>query len=555
MHPTSRISGIIALALLALVRATPTPAMSHIWSHSYGSADVQDITAVAIDGSGNVVAAGYFSNTINFGGSGLTSAGGSDIFLVKFNASGARVWDKRFGDAGAVQAATGVAVDAAGNVYLTGYFDGSVNFGGAALATAGNRDVFVAKFDAGGVHQWSKRFGDPLEQSSAGLIVDPFGAYATGYFLGSVNFGGGALTSAGGYDAFLASLDADGVHRWSKKFGDAADQRALDVATDHWGNVFVGVTFAGTVNMGGPNLTSAGSTDIAIGGFGPTGTITWCSRFGDAAAQDVAALATDPFNGYLYFTGGLTGSANFGGGLITSAGGSDVYLAKLDCFGAHLWSDAWGDANNQRGTAVAPDVSGGVFLAGTLEGRMDLGNSMLVSAGNRDVFVSSFSATGAHQQSRRYGDAPQSQEPHALAVDTDYSALVGGSYQGTINFGGGPMAANATDAFLTKLSSTTTGAGETPTPRDVTISAYPNPFNPRTTVSYAVPSRGRSSVVIYDVNGARVTTLFAGERAAGAYEAEWDGRAEDGTPVGSGVYFARIEHHGTTRATKLVLLK
>jgi FlgD Ig-like domain len=100
-----------------------------------------------------------------------------------------------------------------------------------------------------------------------------------------------------------------------------------------------------------------------------------------------------------------------------------------------------------------------------------------------------------------------------------------------------------------------TGVGDTPHSFTLSLTAYPNPFNPRTTVSYTVPSRGRVSVRVFDASGAFVATLFEGDRSAGAYSAEWDGRAANGAQISSGVYFARIEQNGETRTRKVVLLK
>jgi hypothetical protein len=102
---------------------------------------------------------------------------------------------------------------------------------------------------------------------------------------------------------------------------------------------------------------------------------------------------------------------------------------------------------------------------------------------------------------------------------------------------------------------TLSGVGGTPKSYVLSVSNYPNPFNPQTTVNYTVPSRGHVSVAIYDIRGAYITSLVQKEHPAGAFSAEWDGRAADGTAVGSGVYFARIEHNGTTRSKKMVLLK
>jgi flagellar hook assembly protein FlgD len=102
---------------------------------------------------------------------------------------------------------------------------------------------------------------------------------------------------------------------------------------------------------------------------------------------------------------------------------------------------------------------------------------------------------------------------------------------------------------------TLSGVGGSPESYVLSVSNYPNPFNPRTTVSYTVPARGHVTVAIYDARGARVATLVNEDRDAGAYRVDWDGRADNGATVSSGVYFARIEQAGATRSKKMVLLK
>jgi len=82
---------------------------------------------------------------VDFGGGELTSAGAEDIFLAKFDANGSHLWSKHFGDS-SNQHGHSVTCDESGNVLVTGYFRGSVHFGGAALASEGNYDIFLAKF-------------------------------------------------------------------------------------------------------------------------------------------------------------------------------------------------------------------------------------------------------------------------------------------------------------------------------------------------------------------------------------------------------------------------
>jgi hypothetical protein len=99
------------------------------------------------------------------------------------------------------------------------------------------------------------------------------------------------------------------------------------------------------------------------------------------------------------------------------------------------------------------------------------------------------------------------------------------------------------------------GVGDTPTSYVLSVTNYPNPFNPRTTVKYTVPEHARVSVRVFDASGALVTTLFEGESAAGAYSVEWDGRDARGVAISSGVYFARIEQGTESRTKKMVMLK
>ena len=101
-----------------------------------------------------------------------------------------------------------------------------------------------------------------------------------------------------------------------------------------------------------------------------------------------------------------------------------------------------------------------------------------------------------------------------------------------------------------------TGVGDRAERYVLSVSNYPNPFNPRTTVSYTVPSRGAVTVAIYDLRGALVATLVdKEEKTSDAYRVEWNGRADSGAMVSSGIYFARIEHNGAVRSKKMVLLK
>jgi hypothetical protein len=425
--------------------------MKYLWSGSFGDANAQYAGVIATDASGSVIIAGNFRGTVDFGGGALASAGDYDIYVAKLGSSGAHIWSKRFGDA-SQQVAQGIAVDAAGNVFVAGYFEGTIDFGGGALTSAGLRDVYIAKFASDGSYIWSKRFGDASYQAANALALDSYGnVVITGVFMGTVDFGGGALTGAGGWDIFMAKFDSNGTHLWSKRFGDGSHQYAPAVAIDASSNVIVAGYFQGAVDFGGGALTSAGGEDIYVAKFDSGGAHLWSKRIGDANdAQEAWAVAVDA-SGNVIVTGYFMGNIDFGGGALASAGGADIFIAKLDSDGAHLWSKRFGDGSNQYCWDVAVDSSGNLVLVGSFYGAVDFGGGGFGSVGSNDVFIAKLESDGDHLVSRRFGDAYH-QEGRAVAVNASDNTFIAGYFEGTVDFGGGALtSAGQEDIYIAKF--------------------------------------------------------------------------------------------------------
>jgi hypothetical protein len=225
---------------------------------------------MAIDSAGNVAITGFIRGTVDFGGGPLTTSGVWDIFVAKLDASGNHVWSKRFGNTNVAQRANATAFDSAGNVVVTGYFGGTVDFGGGPLTSPDNQDIFVAKLDPNGNHVWSKGFGGGGAQSAYAMAIDSAGNVAiTGVFELTMDLGGGPLTSAGNVDIFVAKLDSSGNHVWSKRFGDASVSVVSATAIDSAGNVVVAGGFGGTLDFGNGPLVSAGGHDVFLAKLTP----------------------------------------------------------------------------------------------------------------------------------------------------------------------------------------------------------------------------------------------------------------------------------------------
>lgn len=402
------------------------------WSKRFGDATVQDTNGVAVDAAGNVIIVGTFAGSVNFGGGALTSAGGTDIFVAKLNRSGGHLWSKRFGNDQA-QRGLAVATDATGNVLLTGDFAGQVNFDGSELTAAGGTDVFLAKLDASGNHVWSKRFGDSAAQSGLSLSTDSAGdVLLTGVVNGQVDFGLGALVSAGAADLFVAKLDGVGNPLWGKIFGNSAAQSNIRGRFDATGNVLLAGDFGGAVDFGGGQLTTAGGTDLFVSKLDAGGAHLWSKRFGDAGAQTAGDLACDG-DGNVLFTGGFSGYLDFGTGQLTSAGGSDIFISKLDAAGTAQWAKRMGDTFAQSGLAVVADPSGKIVATGRFAGTTDFGLGPLTSAGGNDLYVVGLNADGTPRFSLQYGDA-SSQEGRGIATEGTDNLVVAGSFAGSIAF-------------------------------------------------------------------------------------------------------------------------
>ena len=422
---------------------------AHLWSKRFGDASDQEGTDVAVVADGGVLVVGAFQGAIDLGGGALVSAGQRDAFVAKLDPAGAHLWSRRFGDAGAQQALA-AATDGAGNVLVAGSMTGTVDFGGGNLASAGAEDLFVVKLDPAGAHLWSRRFGGAAQELARGVATDPSGGvFLVGEAASLVDFGGGPLPGGGGSDVVVAKLDPDGAHVWSKRFGDAANQAAVAAAAATDGSVIVTGTLAGTADFGGGPLLGAGQGDVFLARFDAAGAHVWSKRFGDANPQTSFDVACDAA-GNVLLTGELSGAADFGGGALISAGSTDAFVAKFDPAGGHLWSKRFGDAAAQRGRGVAADPFGNVLVTGAIAGATDLGGGALVSAGQTDIFAAKFAPDGAHVWSARFGDAAL-QAGHAVAADGDANPVLTGSLAGTANFGGGPLAsAGAQDVFVTK---------------------------------------------------------------------------------------------------------
>ena len=542
----------------------PSWGQTHVLSQRFGNSTYQSGLGIAVDAARNAIVTGRFQGTVDFGGGPLTSVGSTDIFIAKYDANGVHLWSRQFGD-GASEHGLGVAVDSAGNVIVVGYFEGTIDLGGDTLTTGGGSDMFLAKYDASGAHLWSRRFGDTGLDACNDVVFDGAGdLLVIGHFQNTVDFGGGALTSAGGLDIVVAKYDNGGSHIWSQRLGGTGTDLGMNIATGSGGNVVVTGMFEDTVDFGGGPLTSAGVDDIFVAKYDAGGTHVWSQRFGDGTYDYGYGTAVDGV-GAVVVTGSFLGTIDFGGGLLTSAGNFDIFVAKFDAGGSHVWSKRFGDIWLDDGIAIAVDGTGHVVVTGNFSGTVDFGGGPLMSGNNSDdVFVAKYDAAGTHVWSQGFGDPTCGlfcrDLGEGITVDSAGGVFVTGSFEGTVDFGGGALtSAGQNDIFVAEYASGTPTAITDPPEsvnRGFTLDQnHPNPFNPTTRIGFSIDRRQKVRLAIYDTTGGLVVTLLDGHLDAGSYSKEWNGRNGEGIAVASGVYYYQLTTGRRTLTRKAVLLK
>lgn len=380
-----------------------------LWAKSVGGTNSDYGYAVTTDNSNNVYLSGRFGGTVDFDpGTGvfnLVSAGGNEIFILKLDASGNFVWAKNMGGTGS-DYGRGIALDALGNVYVTGYFSGTADFdpgvGVSNLTSAGNDDIFVSKLDNSGNFVWAKRMGSTSADRAYGITFDPAGfIYTTGIFLNAVDFDPGVgtttLTSNGGADIYIQKLDTDGNFIWARHMGSAGNDYGYGIAVDPSSNVVSTGYFVGTADFetgaGTTNLNSIGSTDIFVQKLDQSGNLTWAQQMGGTSGDVGNSITTDAV-GNIYTTGFFYSTTDFdpgpGTANLSSLGIADAFIHKLDASGNFSWVQQLGGAGYNEGRSVVTNA-GSLYSTGQFQQTVDfdptVGVFNLTSAGNNDSYV------------------------------------------------------------------------------------------------------------------------------------------------------------------------
>jgi PKD repeat protein len=347
-----------------------------------------------------------------------------------------------------------IAVDALGNQYIIGYFKGTASFGPYTLTSAGENDIFAAKLDPAGNFIWAVRAGGTSSDYGYGIAVDAQGnQYIIGDFYDTASFGPYTLTSAGGHDVFAAKLDPAGNFLWAVRAGGTGtyDDWGNGIAVDGVGNTWLTGNFDGTASFGPYSLTSAGGWDVFAAKLDPAGNFLWAHRAGGEGFDNGNGIAVDGAGNAL-LTGEFQSTADFGSHTLTTAGSDDIFAAKLDPAGNFLWAVRAGGTSSEDGNDIAVDGAGNSWLTGAFHSSTaTFGPFTLTSAGSPDIFAAKLDPAGNFLWAVRAGGT-SGEAGWGIAVDGAGNAWLTGGFLGEASFGLYTLtSAGSGDIFAAKL--------------------------------------------------------------------------------------------------------
>ena len=359
---------------------------SIVWLKTINATVASGVRFVGIDASDDIFLGGSFSGTITLGDTNVQSAGGSDVYVMKVSGKdGTTIWHRAFGSADE-DYISGLGVSPAGDVTITGYFNGTISPGGPPLQ-GGWATYLIRYTNDAGLVAWSKAItgtNTTLGEYPAGLAIDGAGnAIIIGSFSGTVDFGGGPRTAPNG-ESFLAKYAGEnGAYIVDKILGAAY---AKNITADAAGSMYLNGTFSGSTSIDGRPLTSAGGEDIFALKYSPAGQLQWVQSFGNTLNDSTNALAIDA-EGQLVFTTLFDGTVTYGGENLASAGSSDIAVVRIRASnGTYLSSLRIGGPGSEEATAITSS-SAGIFIGGLFSNTTDFAGQSLSASGTSDAFA------------------------------------------------------------------------------------------------------------------------------------------------------------------------
>ncbi len=519
------------IAILSLiVMCSTVNAQFCYWATDFGGSNNEENRGMTVDVNGNVIVTGEFSSSsITIGSYVLANAntGSTDYYIAKYDNMGNVLWAQRTGqnidDIGRC-----VTTDAAGNIYVAGYFGTDTIFFGSLFAVNsmyGNMDMFLVKYNTNGVPQWVTSSSGSSDEIPYAMTIDGSGnIVVVGKHYSSATMTVGTTTISGvgsGTNMFISSWDANGNHNWLRGAGRTGDDEAWGIDSDGGSGIYVtGFFRSDTLYMGTQYAVNNqnGNEDMFVAKLDIAGNPVYVKSFGGDDSDFGTDVAVDAA-GNCYVSGKWRSSSiTIGTNTYTSPNNYDLLFFKLDASGSVVWSRRPAGSAQDDSRGIDIDANGDVYASGEFEGNLVFTtNSFTQYGGGDDVYIVKYNSAGVEQWATNLqcqgGGACYNIE--VVGVNDFY---ISGFHQST-NFWFGPtnlISAGGFDSYLAHIYSFTTaitsstnitcfGANDgaaTVTPQGgFTPYTYSWINNGATTQTASGMNPGHDTAVVTDANG------------------------------------------------------
>ncbi|MCC6558000.1 MAG: hypothetical protein IT372_34065 [Polyangiaceae bacterium] len=418
-----------------------------IWAKMFGDVSDQGIGGVAVDGAGNVYVTGSFHGTVAFDPDAPISTNGSAIYVTKFDPTGRALWSKSFEGSGNISV-SGIVLDAQEYIALSGTFTNTASFDGSTLQASAQPSIFLARLTSNGQVLWSTSFGPEDSADVTRPAIDSSGNI--------VLFGESQCDTCQPHTSrlWLRTFFQDGSPGLIKNFPyteTLGGHIAGAVTVDPFDNILITGAFNQTENFGPGPISTSGGYDVFVAKFNPAGSFVWNATYGDAADQFGLDVVSDSL-GSVILLGTYAGTISFdAGSQITAADMSDIFVAKFGSGKTYIWSQSFGTTGDQTARRAAVDDDNNIVFTGRTTGQVDYGGGPLMGGGAVDIPVVKLDRDGHHLWSRVYG-ASVDQTGAVIAEDSAGNTILGGAVKGSIDIGAEVLSSSGErDVLLARL--------------------------------------------------------------------------------------------------------
>jgi uncharacterized delta-60 repeat protein/gliding motility-associated-like protein len=378
-----------------------SPLGNLLWAHRIGAAGNDMAYTIDVDASGNVYTTGVFEFTVDFDPGPATVSRSGRIFTQKLDTDGNFIWVSVTSGTN-TQTEGWSVIDASGNIYRAGHFTGAVDFdpgaGTTSFTSIGTRDIFAEKLDVDGNLVWVKRIGGAGIHSASNLMLDASNnLLVIGSFQNSIDFDPGAgtvtLVDDGTSDGYMLKLDGtNGDFIWVRQFTGTGSESPASLVKDLSGNIFLAGTFGGTADFdpgaGVFNATALGVNSFFIEKLDAEGDFIWAKTMLGGSQNYINDIALDPV-GSIYLTGQFQNTVDFNPDPsatlnVTSSGGRDFFLQKLNPDGALVYIHKFGSTGDEVGHGLT-FKDNLIYISGYFTGTVDFDPSAGVASLTADA--------------------------------------------------------------------------------------------------------------------------------------------------------------------------